>query len=64
MFMDRAKFRVLKLETNSTLINPLTKNKFLVKVFNNSLTGMLRVSSIAGKLGLGDEMFIVAQKVG
>jgi len=51
------------LETNGALINPLTKNRLLVFLFNNPLFGLLGIPHITRKLRLGDEMFVIARKL-
>lgn len=63
MFLEKAGFSQLTLETNSTLINTPTKNRLLVRLFNNWLTHHLRINYLAHKLRLGDEMFIIAKKL-
>lgn len=62
MFLERAGFRVLELETNSALVNTLTKSNFLVKLFNNRFTRRLRIPAMVQRLRLGDEMFVIARK--
>jgi len=63
MFLEKAGFLMLTLETNSALINELTKNKLLVKLFNNPITSLLMVPRITQRSRLGDEMFIISRKV-
>jgi 2-polyprenyl-3-methyl-5-hydroxy-6-metoxy-1,4-benzoquinol methylase len=58
--LDKLGFTVLELETNSALVNPLTRNRLLVAMFNNRFVRPLGV--IAQVLRLGDEMFIISKK--
>jgi SAM-dependent methyltransferase len=59
--LDQAGFDVLLLETNEFLVNPLTRSR-LAPLFNNRVTKWLRIGPLVRRLGLGDEMFVVARK--
>lgn len=61
-FLDRTGFDVLLLETNEFLVNPLTRSR-IAPLFNNRVTKWLRVGPLVRRLGLGDEMFVVARKL-
>src|ERR1043165_846533 len=63
MFLEKAGFSILVLETNGALINELTKNDLLVRLFNNRVTVKFRIHNLVKKLRLGDEMFVIAKKV-
>jgi 2-polyprenyl-3-methyl-5-hydroxy-6-metoxy-1,4-benzoquinol methylase len=63
MFLEKAGFRTLSLETNAALINELTQNRFLVRLFNNQITRRLRIYHYTEKWRLGDEMFVISKKV-
>lgn len=63
MFLEKAGFNTLSLETNAALINELTQNRFLVWLFNNRIASRLSIHHYAEKWRLGDEMFVIAKKV-
>ena len=60
--LEKAGFSVTRLETNSALVNVLTKNRLLVRFFNNWITRLLQIPLLTRKMKLGDEMFIIAKK--
>lgn len=60
--LERAGFEQLCLWTNGALVNTLTDSRFLVRLFNNRFTDLLRLGWFVSKLGLGDEMFVIARK--
>jgi 2-polyprenyl-3-methyl-5-hydroxy-6-metoxy-1,4-benzoquinol methylase len=63
MFLEKAGFLPLSLETNTALMNIATKNKFLVWLFNNRVTARLGIPEFVEKRRLGDEMWIISKKV-
>jgi 2-polyprenyl-3-methyl-5-hydroxy-6-metoxy-1,4-benzoquinol methylase len=60
--LERADFEVADLRTNEALVNSLTKNRTLVRVFNNRPLAYARLPKLVGRLRLGDEMFVIASK--
>ena len=59
--LELAGFEILLVETNEFLVNPTTRSR-LAPLFNNRVTKLLRVGPLVRRLGLGDEMFVVARK--
>lgn len=59
--LELAGFEVLLVDTNEFLVNPTTRSR-LAPLFNNRVTKLLRVGPLVRRLGLGDEMFVVARK--
>jgi SAM-dependent methyltransferase len=62
--LERAGFDLAYLITNGALVNPLTKRRRLVLLFNNRIVGWLGVPRLVERLALGDEMFIIARRRG
>lgn len=58
--LARAGLDVVRLETNGFLVNPLTKQRALVYLFNNRVTSALGLGRLTKALRLGDEMFLLA----
>jgi SAM-dependent methyltransferase len=61
MALEKAGFEVVRLDTNSFLINTLTANRVLVRLFNNRIVNHLRIPLLVERFKLGDEMFILAK---
>jgi 2-polyprenyl-3-methyl-5-hydroxy-6-metoxy-1,4-benzoquinol methylase len=60
--LEKAGFEVVQLETNGFLINPLTRQRPLVYLFNNRITHALGLERLTKALRLGDEMFVLARR--
>lgn len=62
--LAKAGFEVLLLTTNQALVNPLTEKPALVHALNNRLVSASRLPRLVERLALGDEMFVIARRVG
>jgi 2-polyprenyl-3-methyl-5-hydroxy-6-metoxy-1,4-benzoquinol methylase len=60
--LERAGFDVVYRTTNGALVNPLTKRRRMVLLFNNRLVAWSGIPRLTARFALGDEMFVIARR--